>query len=203
MGWLNVDTVVLMSIMYCCKRRLFACLGMTIVMLLGMVSVSAYSQDADQKQRLVKAAFVLNIAKFVTWPDAAYQARPNQLVLCHFRQNVLEEAYEIIRRRKVGARQLKAKLIDDIAAASQCDMMLVAKEEMAGLVDGGESFAADPVLVIADLTDQEGQGIAYKHVSVALVRRGSRIGFEINLQEAKRQGLVLSSELLKLAQIVE
>ncbi|WP_390617103.1 YfiR family protein [Maricurvus nonylphenolicus] len=176
---------------------------MTLVMLLGVASASAYSQDVDQKQRLVKAAFILNIAKFVTWPEASYQTRPKQLVLCHYRQDVLEEAYEIIRRRKVGARQLQAKLIDDMAAASQCDMILVAKEEMASLLDDSASLSSDPVLVIADMTDQEGQGVAYKHVSVALVRRGSRIGFEINLQEAKRLGLVLSSELLKLAQIVE
>lgn len=185
------------------NQRVLTSLSITIVMLLGVASASAYSQDFDQKQRLVKAAFVLNIAKFVTWPETTYQTRPNQLVLCHYRQDVLEEAYEIIRRRKVGERQLRAQFIDDMSAASACDMLLVAKEEMASLVGDGSSAPDSPVLVIADLTDQEGQGVAYQHVSVALVRRGSRIGFEINLQEAKRLGLELSSELLKLAQIVE
>ena len=61
-----------------------------------------------------------------------------------------------------------------------------------------------PVLTIADMTEYntDGEGVPHKGILISLVRQGARIGFEVNLGEAKRAGIKVSSELLKMAKIV-
>ena len=60
-----------------------------------------------------------------------------------------------------------------------------------------------PILTILDLTADNQGGKAYAGIMVALVRKGSKIGFEINLDEVHGAGLRMSSELLKLATLVK
>jgi YfiR/HmsC-like len=169
---------------------------------LCMAAPVTLQAQETQKLRLVKAAFVLNIAKFVTWPKQVYLARPDTLNLCYYRQDVLAEAYEIIRGRRVGSRQLQSTVVEELSRSEACDLILVPAPELERVQQDALNGFDIPALVIADLTSNEGQGVAYDGVAVSLVRRGNRVGFEINLQEAKRLGFTMSSELLKLAHIV-
>lgn len=204
----NMDAAALMSTMINnAKRQLLkpvACKLLASILCCALcmaLPITLHAQDA-QKLRLVKAAFVLNIAKFVTWPKQVYVARPDTLNLCHYREDALAEAYEIIRGRRVGTRQLQATVVNDLSGSEACDLILVPASELNSVQQDALSGFDIPALVIADLTSDEGQGVAYDGVAVSLVRRGNRMGFEINLQEAKRLGFTMSSELLKLANIV-
>jgi hypothetical protein len=55
-----------------------------------------------------------------------------------------------------------------------------------------------PILTLGD-TD----GFAERGVLINLRRESARIGFEVNLEEAKKSGLKLSSRLLALGKIIE
>ena len=174
-------------------------------LLFALTTLSApatWAEDQGGKLRHIKAAFVLNIAKFVTWPQEVYQQRPSTLQLCHYRRDALGSAYDSIRQRKVDGRQLNASLRQDLHTSDSCDILLVPAQELDLLARETAQGFQKPVLTIADLTSQEAQGIAYPGVLLALVRDGTRIGFEINLEATHRRGLQFSSQLLKLAKIV-
>ncbi len=204
----NMDAAALMfPMMKDAKRQSLRLTGYKVLtsvlccILCMALPVTLQAQET-KKLRLVKAAFVLNIAKFVTWPKQVYLARPDKLNLCHYREDALADAYEIIRGRRVGTRKLQATVVNNLSASEACDLILVPASELNSVQQDALNGFDIPALVIADLTGNEGQGVAYDGVAVSLVRRGNRMGFEINLQEARRLGFTMSSELLKLAHIV-
>ena len=59
-----------------------------------------------------------------------------------------------------------------------------------------------PVLVIVDNTDVKDSSIEYSQAMVSLIRRGSSIGFDVNLARVEAANLKMSSKLLKLARNV-
>ncbi|GAB3097258.1 hypothetical protein GCM10027217_13000 [Pseudomaricurvus hydrocarbonicus] len=161
------------------------------------------AKTADQVQlNQLKSAFVLNIAKFVRWPDAQLQQRGDQLNLCYYQEDVLGAADDMIRGREVGGRRLQLERIGTPEGLSACDILLLSEAGAERMIKAPLVSRTTPVLVIADMTDHKSTGKVYPGVHVALVRRGNRIGFEINLTAANQAGLKFSSRLLQLARIV-
>jgi hypothetical protein len=163
-------------------------------------ALAAAETESERIQR-VKAAFVLNIARFVTWPDNALDPQERQLLLCLYRHNPFDAAIETIEGKMVNGRTLRINLIQSLAQSQPCNALLIGSNEMQHFNEESQQAADNPLLTIADLTDAD-LPPPHHHALVALVRNGARIGFEINLANTRRVGLQMSSKLLKLAKIV-
>lgn len=169
---------------------------------LTMISLPSYADNTQDKVNRVKAAFVYNIAKFVTWPDAVLQQRPDQLQICLYQQNFLAEGLQSVIGRAIQGRKLTQKVIPSLSQVEDCDILLLSANSMTSyLQERLEKNHA--VLTIADLTAETTQGKVYQGIVLNLIRRGSSIGFEVNLQQVEQRQLEVSSRLLKLARILE
>lgn len=175
------------------------CLGMFV----SVMNVHGETEPPEQlQQKKVKAVFVLNVAKFVRWPETAVQAHRDQLTLCYDQDDVLGSAYEIIRNHSVNGRPLVRKWIDSKEDLGACDMLLLSEAGLKRYRNAPLVSPDSPLLVVADLTAHKSTGEAYPGVHIALVRKGSKIGFDVNLSAVHRSHLKLSSRLLRLARIV-
>lgn len=154
------------------------------------------------QQNKVKAAFVLNIARFVSWPAEVVAAHGGQFTLCYYGEDVLGSAYDIIHQHAVNGRQLNRQWVDESQGVSSCDMLLLSAAGVRRYINAPLVPENTPLLVIADLTAQKISGQAYPGVHVVLVRKDSKLGFDINLVAAQHAGLKFSSRLLRLARIV-
>lgn len=161
-----------------------------------------WADSHSAKLKNIKAAFVLNIAKFVSWPEEVYRQRPETLLICHYQNDFLGRGFESIRRRRVGGRRLLSQRRQSLSNSGDCDILLVPEQRLKRLGEEAAQGFVRPVLIIADLTLREAEGVAHPGIMLALVRDGARIGFEVNLRAVNRAGLQLSSQLLKLASIV-
>ncbi|MEC8428729.1 MAG: YfiR family protein, partial [Pseudomonadota bacterium] len=93
-------------------------------------------------------------------------------------------------------------VIEDLTQSSNCDLLYLSSEELRQFVDENEQATRLPILTVADMTSVPKSNQPIKGVHIMLVRREKRIGFAVNLQEAKDVGIGFSSELLKLSTIV-
>lgn len=184
------------------QHRRIAAAARWLLAVACLVSQGAVADQQGQTLKRVKAAFVLNIARFVTWPEQVYRQRPDQLRLCYYRQNPLGSAFETIRGKTVEGRRLEKLAVEHLADAGVCDILLVPSAALQALETEAHPGFDLPLLTIADTTDRDTRGKAYEGILITLVRRGQSIGFEINLDKANEVGLKMSSELLKLSQIV-
>jgi len=153
-----------------------------------------------EKLAQVKAAFVLNIARFTRWPDSAFSSPDAPLELCILKDDLPGEAVESIRGKRVGKRTLSVQVVED--SASRCHVLFVPSTQMKWFDRHPKSLEGANLLIVGDNTDQPAKERDWNGETVFLVRDESRIAFEVDLDSARAAGIELSSELLKLSRVI-
>ncbi len=181
-----------------CCRKIFLWLGV----ITSLASPAVAGGQEVQRINKVKAAFVLNVARFVTWPAEVFDGPDGRLRLCSYRTNLFDDALDSISGKTVSGRQLEIMRVENLVDSKACQILLISPVELDDFVREARHGLTSPLLTIADMTDTARGSAAGKGVLISLVRKGSRIGFEIDLKRARSAGLKMSSELLKHARIV-
>lgn len=164
-----------------------------MVVLLGLPSLAA-AQTPDEHD--VKAAFLVNLAKFVDWP-AAVSARP-ELAICilgddPFGLNVDRLAEGLV----VRGRRVVIRRIGVAVEAAGCDIAFVRSEEHGKAVELIAAVRGLPVLTV-------GEDFAFAQLggAIHLPTRNRRVEIVVNTSVVEASGLRLSSKLMSLATIL-
>jgi len=162
------------------------------------------SNDLSQQHR-VKMAFVFNIAKFVTWPNNENRTPDDEFVLCFYQYNMLGNAFDGVKGRKVDGREIRGLVVNTYQDVAPCHILLSTQEHQQQLFLESQQYhsKALPLLSIADMTSADHHTKLHESVHIGLVKKGSRIGLEVNLQPVIDANLKISSQLLKLAKVVQ
>ena len=149
------------------------------------------------REYLLKAAFLYNFAKFTTWPTEAFSGPQKPLCLCILGEDPFGAAMEPIEGKRIKERPLVAIRIDQVSDAEGCHIIFIStseKERLRAILD----YLRDrPILTIADMPNfARARGI------ISLKTVEDRIQFDINVDVANAADLKLSSELLRLGNIV-
>jgi hypothetical protein len=144
--------------------------------------------DALPADHDVKAALLFNFLKFVEWPEAR-----GPLALCIFGETPVLAAAAALDGRSVGGRAVSVRRASE---ATRCDVALVpdsapAAERLA------TRLAAQGALVVGD-----GGGLAARGAHLGFYVEEQHVRFEANVRAIRRDGLRVSSKLLRLARIV-
>lgn len=147
----------------------------------------------------LKAAFIYQIARFVEWPapNTAVNAGAS-LHLCVLGGNPFGPALDTIRGKPVNERKMEVSLLDMGADTGECDMLFVAAPAEKYLERITALSRGRSMLIIGDT-----QGFAQRGAMINFFPEDGKIRFEINPAASRRTGLKISSQLLKLARIVQ
>jgi hypothetical protein len=165
-----------------------------------LLPLTGYAIDDVDRINRVKSAVLLNIARFVTWPDETYQNDSKTLKLCLDRDRVLFRSIDSIHGRMIRGRKLEVEHVETLPENGVCQMLFIPGDEMAAFIREREDKILPGVLTVADNTDNDELSA---RAMITLVRSGARIGFEIDPVSSRVAGLKISSQLLKHARIVE
>ena len=180
------------------RRRIILCLGAISC----LASPAVAGGQEVQRINEVKAAFVLNVARFVTWPAEVFDGDDAHLLLCIYHTNPFGDALDSISGKTVSGRQLEIMQLESLVDSESCHILLISPQKLDDFVKEERPGQASPLLTIADMTDTAKGSATGTGVLITLVRKGSRIGFEIDLERVRSAGIKMSSELLKHARIV-
>ena len=174
-----------------------ACIGVTA--LLGPAR-PVRADDAERSLEYpVKAAFLVNFAKFAEWPADSLQAQAPAVSICVLGRDPFGEILEkAVAGRSAGGRPIVIQLHGNVDGVRACHVLFIASSESAHLAQILERVAGKPVLTVG-----ERDGFARRGGVIGLIVDDNRARFEVNLQAAQRTGLVLSSKLLGVARVVE
>jgi hypothetical protein len=164
------------------------------------LSVSAQSKELDRASK-IKAAFALNVSRFVSWPDDTF-TDVEKITLCLFENNFLGTAKNSITGQKIAGLALVVNDEINVETITSCQIIFVAGDRLEKFTISYPHITLQPVLVIVDNTDVKDSSIEYSQAMVSLIRRGSSIGFDVNLVRVEAAKLKMSSKLLKLARNV-
>ncbi|MDH5756054.1 MAG: YfiR family protein [Nitrospinota bacterium] len=153
------------------------------------------AEDSSEREKAIKAGYIYNFAKFVSWPSATKAA--GRIIFC-----VGEDpAFTIIFRNIVAGKKignLPVDVVDMFAGDSPipCHVLYIPHTKPDLVEQLLDDYPGKPVLSVGDASDFIGKGGI-----ISFFVDGGRLRFEIGLSNAGKSGLVLSSELLELARI--
>ncbi len=147
----------------------------------------------------VKSAFVLNFARYVQWTSPTNGSRlPNTCDLCLMGSDSTISGFEAINGQPVGSQTIRIRNANDSANMDGCQVLFMSREvDHADQLRILAALSHKPVLTIGEVNNFARIGGV-----IGLINKGGKLGFEINVENARRQNLRFSSHLLKLATVV-
>jgi hypothetical protein len=183
------------------RRRKNKCVILALLGLLGLLpSASVISAELSRPTEYeLKAAFLYNFIKFTEWPTEELGKSADPFVIGILGKDPFGQALDkIIEGETVHNKRVVAKRLTRAEEALNCHALFISSSEesnlprILGLLDG------QSVLTVGEIKNFAGRGGV-----IYLKEENKRLVFEINLEAAKRAGLVMSAQLLKVAKIVK
>jgi YfiR/HmsC-like len=181
------------------SRQIVAVIGIGLCAVLGRTHPLAGAGEEGSLEYPVKAAFLVNFAKFAEWPTDSLQARASAVSICVLGRDPFGDALEkTVAGRSVGGRPIVIQRYRSLERIGECHVLFIATSESGRLAQILERLAAAPVLTVGECC-----GFARQGGVIGLVVEDNLARFEVNLHSAQRKGLVLSSKLLGVARVVD
>jgi hypothetical protein len=146
----------------------------------------------------VKAVFLFNFAHFVEWPATAFPTADAPFVIGVLGTDPLgTNLDEVTRGEAVNKHPLAIKRYRSVADIGDCQILFIPATELARLGEILAALKGRSVLTVTDAKETTQRGVV-----IALITQDNRIRLRIDVEAAKAGNLVISSKLLRPAEIV-
>lgn len=169
------------------------------VALLGAAMVPhAFAQRLEATEATVKAAFLYKFAGYVDWPASAFPASDAPFVFgVAGNDEVAAELAKVTAGRQIGGHPVVVKRLREGEALRGMHVVFVgrgAADRLATLIRAAQL----PALLIVTETERGLEAGS----AINFVVADDRVGFEVSLDAAERNGLKISSRMLAVARRV-
>ena len=178
--------------------------GMSRLLFITMIVALCTMADnslaiADEQEQFsrhdVEAAYIVNFAKYVEWPDGTFPDAKSPFVIGILGTNPFGNTLaQLASEQDLGGRPIEIKQSDDVTELSTCQIVYLSGGSAGISAPDLAAFSGKPVVTVAEHEDFAKDGGIVNFVQV-----DSKVKFEINLKAAKHVNLKVSSRLLKLA----
>lgn len=164
---------------------LFCCSGLT-------GKVWAAENSIEYK---VKAAFLLNFAKFTTWPEEFWPDDKADFQLSVVGSNPFGSALAGVEEKQIAGKAIRLYISPSLSEeVGQSQLLFVCKSEEKELENVIGFTSEKPIVTVSDIEGFAAAGGIFELRSV-----NGRLSFIVNNSKAKEKGIRISSSLLKLA----
>jgi len=151
-----------------------------------------------QREYEIKAAYLYNFINYIEWPENAFPAPGGTIVVGIVGQSPFGSALAVLNGKQVKGRTVTLKQISDIKDLDQCQIVFINSSEKAHVPELLGKLKESRVLTVSEI-----DGFAQDGGIINFISEHNKVRFEINPDAARRLGLNISSELLKLAKVVK
>ena len=169
-----------------------------IALLLALLCATVTHAQTQVSEVSLKSAFLYKFIHYTDWPDEALGALADPIAICVIEQEALAQALEAaVAGRTTHERTVIVRRLAHPDEIGGCHVLFVGALASPALEQVLGHTSSQPILTIGDA-----EGFARRGGMINFTRRGARLGFEINRGSVRRAGLSLSSQLLKLAELI-
>jgi hypothetical protein len=167
--------------------------GVVAMFALACAGGPAAAQDRSLEYA-VKATYLYKFVPFVVWPSNAFVAPASPFDIC-----IIGDASfgvlvtNAVAGQSVGQHAIVVRRVSTLSEEGTCHVLFIGSGDRAVVSAALLAVRGKPVLTVTDGAPSGEDGI------VNFVLRDDRVRFEIDLEEAARNGIAISSKLLSLA----
>lgn len=174
------------------KQHNLITIGLASLMLLAGFE-NCFAQPAIEEENLV-AALSLNIVRFTSWPEP----HSNTFNLCVYGDNVTKEAFSSLEAKPLGPRNIHVVALDRLIDLDRCHALYINEIKQNLLFQVFNDVKRKPILTLGST-----ESFAENGGMIGLRKVNGKLTIDINLRVTNEAGIVISSRLLSLANIVE
>ncbi|MFT7388118.1 MAG: hypothetical protein ACI8VC_001362 [Candidatus Endobugula sp.] len=147
-----------------------------------------YSQA--NKTEIVKAALSYNFAKYTQWPEAQQR---NEVTFCYFNSAYIN-GFERLAAKTLNEKKIVVRQVDSVNVTAGCQLIYIDSKDRNKLQRLFLYLKNKPILTVSDMA-----GFVTDGGMIEIINQDNKLRFKVNLEQLERQGLTISSEVLKLA----
>lgn len=165
---------------------------------LALIAHGVGAAAAAPNEYQIKAVFVFNFSHFVEWPLRAFTAPNEPFVIGVLGGDPFgPHLEETVRGESVDAHPLVVRRFTDVAQVGDCQILFIDRSESAQLDQILAALDHHSVLTVSDL-----DGASQRGVMIQFATENNHVRLRINAESARAAGLTISSNLLRLAEVV-
>jgi len=169
-----------------------------LMMLCAALAASPPVLASPTPEYQVKAAFLFNFSQFVSWPPQAFGSTNAPIVIAVLGQDPFGRDLDaIVNGEHVNGHPIVVRRYRDVSEVDGCHILFIDRSESDQLPEIVRSLRGRAILTVSDI-----EGSAQGGVMIDLATQDNHIRMHVNLAAARASGLTLSSQLLRLAQII-
>lgn len=171
-----------------CLAVAFACIAVS----------GSYCQQSPPSEYQIKSVYLYNFTRFVEWPAEAPSSKDGPFAICVLGKDPFGPVLDAtLSGGTVAGKSLIARRISRPQDALVCRILFVAGSEEGHLKEILALLDGSSVLTVSDISR-----FAERGGMIQFVLQKDKVRFEVNLTSAVEAGLVLGSDLLKVAAAV-
>lgn len=159
---------------------------------------SLRADSAMEREYEIKAAYLYNFINYIDWPENAFPGPGGTITIGVVGQTPFGAALEVLNGKQIKGRTVAVKQIADTKDLDQCQIVFINSSEKARVPELLDKLKDARVLTVSEI-----DGFAQQGGIINFISEHNKVRFEINPDAARRLGLNISSELLKLAKLVK
>lgn len=166
---------------------------------MALVSLDARGATDDlSREYRIKAAYLYNLSKFITWPNEENMAKDAPITLCVYGYNPFETYLEKLQDRQIRGRAIAVRYVGEHDSVDGCQLLFISQHNTTEpkLLNAPPPYP--PILTVSDDQDFLSRGGV-----VTLITVSNNVQLDINLTRAKAAGFSVSANLLEIAHRIQ
>lgn len=156
------------------------------------------SLQSPSREYRIKATFLFNFTQFVEWPANTFENDNDPLVIGVMGGNPFGSFLDqLVQGEKINGRPLIVQHYTNARDIKSCHILFVNDINAEGLKEIMISMKGRHVLTASDASNFISQGGI-----IRFINEDNKVRFQINLDAAKKNDILISPKLLRLAEIV-
>lgn len=173
----------------------FPVAAITILILISSLHLQAQTQPSREYQ--LKAAFLFNFTQFVEWPATSLPSDQSPLVIGILGKTPFNSYLEeIVSGEKINGHPIVVHYYDNIDEIKTCHILFVNQGESKNVEKTVTGLKGRHILTVSDVPEFTKQG-----GMIMFFKKENKIKLQINQEAYREANLVISSKLLRLAEI--
>jgi hypothetical protein len=156
------------------------------------------SAQAPAREYQIKAVFLFNFAQFVEWPAGAFPEPKSPLIIGILGKDPFGDFLdETVRGEEINGHPIVIQRYNQVQDVKTCHILFINPEDSNKFKSILESLKAQNTLTVSDVATFIRQG-----GMIRFYTENGKIHIRINLDSVKETDLIISSKLLRLADVV-
>ncbi len=154
---------------------------------------------AHPSEYQLKTIFLLDFARSVEWPASAFPSLASPFVIGVLGEDPFGPPLDaLVRDKVIHRRSIVIERYRDIDEVHHCNILFIGQTQLPDLPRILGAVRGRSILTVSDVDEAEQSG-----VMIQLLTQGKRIRLRIDVAAAQADKLVISSQLLRFAELIE